>query len=330
MRRREFIAALGGAAAWPLPTYSQPTATPYRVALVFTTAPISEMAGTKHPLVRAFVEGLRSLGYVEGQNLVLERRSAEGRFERFAEIVTELVAQRVQVITTVGNELTIETKRLTATVPIVMAGSSDPVGTGIVASLARPGGNVTGLSTTPGPEFEAKRMELLKEIVPDASRIAYLSVAADWENEVAKAVRAAAWKMGITLIHAPHNRFDYGNAFALISRERPDAIFVANSIGHYANRHLIAKHTVDQGLPTIYPYREFVELDGLMSYAPRSPDNFRRAAGYVDKILKGAKPSDLPVEQPTKFELVINLKTAKALGLNIPPTLLAHADEVIE
>jgi putative ABC transport system substrate-binding protein len=276
------------------------------------------------------VHALRDLGYVEGQNLVLERRSAEGKFERFGEIVVELVGRRTDVIAITGVELAQEAKRVTTAVPIVMVGSIDPVRAGIVTSLARPGGNVTGLTINPGPEFEAKRMQLLKEVVPKASRVAYLGVADDWDSNEGKAVRAAVLTMGVTLVHARHTPVHYADAFALITRERPHALFVARNPAVYANWQLIADFAISHRMPGMYPWREFVEAGGLMSYGVSTPDLFRRAAGYVDKILKGAKPADLPVEQPTKFELVINLKTAKALGLTVPPTLLTIADEVIE
>jgi putative ABC transport system substrate-binding protein len=324
---------LGGAAAvWPLAARAQQTGKVNRVGLILTTSPVSEMAGPdpSHQGTRAFVHALRDLGYVEGQDLVLERRSAEGRFERFAEIVAELVGRRTDVITTVGVEMAREAKRVTTAVPIVMAGSIDPVRAGIVASLARPGGNVTGLTINPGSEFEAKRIQLLKEVVPEASRVAYLGVADDWDSDEGKAVRAAARTMGVTLVHARHTPVHYADAFALITRERPHALFVARNPAVYANWQLIADFAIKHRMPGMYPWREFVEAGGLMSYGVSVPDLFRRAAGYVDKILKGAKPADLPVEQPTKFELVLNLKTAKALGINIPPALLARADEVVE
>jgi putative ABC transport system substrate-binding protein len=293
MRRREFIMILGGAAATlPPPAGAQPPARVHRVGLILTTSPLSELTGPDpiHPLVRAFVHGLRDLGYVEGQNLILERRSAEGRFERFAEIVEA----------------------------------------GIVASLARPGGNITGFTVHPGPEFEAKRLQLLKEALPEATRIALLGLKSTWEGPDGKHVRAAARVLGVTLVHAEHTPTDYAEAFALMTRDRPHALFVARHAANYANRQLILDFAADHRLPGIFPWRENVEAGGLMSYGLSTPDVFRRAAGHVDKILKGAKPADLPVEQPTRFELVINLKTAKGLGMTVPPALLASADEVIE
>ena len=333
MRRREFIGLLGGAAAWPCPSRAQqPAGRIHRVGLIINTAPISYMAGPDPiiPTVRAFVHGLRALRYVEGQNLVLERRSAEGRFERFGEIVTELVRLETDVIVTVGNDMTQVAKRLTLAVPIVMLAGTNPVEAGIVTSLARPGGNITGFTAHAGPEIEAKRLQLLKEAVPEATRIAYLGLKSDWESPEGELVRAAAPKLGMTLIHAEHPPTNYADAFALITRDRPHALFVARHPANYANRQLIANFAVAQRLPSIYHAGEFVEASGLMSYGASLPDVYRRAAGYVDKILKGARPADLPVEQPTTFDLVINAKTAKTLGLIIPPTLLAFATEVIE
>ena len=336
MRRREFIRLAGGAAtasvSWPLAVHAQPGGKVSRVGLIFTTSPIAEMAGPDpiHPLVKSFVRTLRILGYIEGQNLVLERRSAEGRFERFRAIVAELVGRQIDVIVTVGDEMAIEAKRVTTTVPIVMATSTDPVGAGIVASLARPGGNVTGFTVNAGPEIEAKRLQLLKEAVPQMSRVAYLGTVSDWESDEAKSIRNAARTLGVTLVHAAHSPTNYADAFALIIRERPHALFVARSPVNYANRRLIAAFAAEHRMPSSSPNRELAEAGGLMSYGASVSDLFRRAAGQVDKILKGVTPANLPVEQPTSFELVINLKTAKALGLEIPPALLISADEVIE
>jgi putative tryptophan/tyrosine transport system substrate-binding protein len=332
--RRTFIAGLGGVAVVrPLAAQAQqPTGKVHRVGLLFATVPLSELAGPDpiDPLAKAFVHAMRDLGFVEGRNLTLERRSAEGRYERYAQIFTDLVARKVDVIVTIGTDMTLAAKRVTTTVPIVMAGSTDPVEAGIVASLARPGGNVTGQTFNTGPEFEAKRLQLLNEALPEATRIAFLVIKAEWEGLQGTSVRAAARMLGVTLVHVVHTPTHYADAFALIMRERPHALFVARHGANYANRQLIADFAVEQRLPGMYPYREIVEAGGLMSYGLSLPDLWRRAAEYVDKILKGAKPADLAVEQPTRFELVINGKTAKALGLSIPPLLLAQADEVIE
>jgi putative ABC transport system substrate-binding protein len=281
-------------------------------------------------LVRAFMHGMRDLGYVEGQNWVFEPRSAEGRFERFGEIVAELVRSRIDVIVTAGDEMAVEAKRVTTVVPIVMVSSTDPVGAGIVASLARPGGNITGLTIHPGPEIEAKRLQLLKEALPETTRVAFLGLEGEWEGPDGKAVQAAAGMLGVTLVHAQHTPTHYDDAFALISRDRPHAVFVGRHPATYAKWQIITDFMAQHRLPGSYPFRDFVAAGGLMSYGVSVPDLLRRAAGYVDKILKGAKPADLPVQQPTTFELVINLKTAKALGITLPQSILALADEVIE
>jgi putative ABC transport system substrate-binding protein len=317
---------------WPLAARAQQPAIMHRVGLILTTSPVSEMTGADpvHPLIRAFVHTLRDLGYVEGQNLVLERRSAEGRFERLGEVVAELVQRQADVIVTVRNEMTLAAKRVTTTVPIVMALSEDPVAAGLVASLARPSGNITGLTTNAGPEIEAKRLQLFKEAVPQATRVAFLGPRSAWENPEGKYVRAAAQELGLSLFHAEHTPTHYADAFALINTNRPDGLFVGSHVSNFANQRLIVDFGARNGLADIYVWRESVAAGGLMSYGHNGADLFRRAAGYVDKILKGAKPADLPVEQPTKFELIVNLKTAKALGIAIPPTLLARADEVID
>jgi putative ABC transport system substrate-binding protein len=198
-----------------------------------------------------------------------------------------------------------------------------------VASLARPGGNITGHTNNTGPEIEGKRLELLKDALPKISRVAYLGMKTDWEGSSGKSVKTAAQALRVTLLHAEHTPNEYAGAFAVIARQRPDALFVADSPPAYAHRRLIVELAVKNRLAGTYARREFVEAGGLMSYGVSVSDLFRRAAGYVDKILKGAKPADLPIEQPTKFELVINLKTAKALGLTISPSVLIRADEVI-
>jgi putative ABC transport system substrate-binding protein len=318
--------------AAPLAALAQPAGKLYRVGLILTTSPVSEMAGPEpvHPPTRALLHTLRSLGYVEGQNLVFERRSAEGKFDRFPEIVAELVRLNTDVIVTVGNPMAQAAKQVTTTVPIVMATSLNPVESGVVASLARPGGNITGLTTNTGPEIEGKRLELLKDALPRISRVAYLRMKTDWEGPLGESVKAAAKALNVTLLHAQHTPNEYAGAFAVIARQRPDALFVANSAPAFAHRHLIVEFAVKNRLPATSPWREFVEAGGLMSYGVSLSDLFRRAAGYVDRILKGTKPADLPVEQPTKFELLINLKSAKALGLAIPPSALLQADEVIQ
>jgi putative tryptophan/tyrosine transport system substrate-binding protein len=331
LKRREIITLLGGAAAWPLAARAQERGRVYRVALVFTTSPVSEMAGPDpiHPLARSFVHGLRALGYLQGQNLVMEPRSAEGNFERFPEIIRELVSVKVDIIVTVTNPMTRAARDVTRMVPIVMAYSVSPVEHGLVQSLSRPGGNVTGLTMNVGSEIPGKQLQLLKELLPKISRVAFLHS----KEQVAEGVQngeTAARELSIELLPAEHTPTNYTDAFALITREHPDALIVGASAVNVANRRLIVEFAAQSRLPAMYPTREFVDAGGLISYGVDFHDLFRRAAGYVDRILRGAAPSDLPVEQPTKFDLVINVKTATALGLAIPDKLLALADEVIE
>jgi putative tryptophan/tyrosine transport system substrate-binding protein len=336
MRRREFMSLLCGAAAaptilWPLAARAQQTGKVYRVGLVFTTSPVSEMVGADpiHPLARSFVYGLRTLGYLQGQNLVLEHRSAEGKFERFPEIMRELVAAKVDVIVTVANPMTQAAKQVTGTVPIVMAYSVSPAELGLVQGLNRPGGNVTGLTMNVGSEIPGKQLQVLKELLPTMSRVAFLH-SKEQEAEGVQNGEAAAEKLGIKLLPAEHTPTDYSGAFAFITREHPDALVVGASAVNVANRQLIVEFAAQRRLPAMYATREFVNIGGLVSYGVDFHELFRRAAEYVDKILRGAKPADLPVEQPAKFALVINLKTAKSLGLDVPDKMLAIADEVME
>ena len=333
MERRTFLAmVLGSLLAVPLAAAAQQAGKVYRVGLIFPSPPVSEMAGPE-PLnvaARAFVRGMRALGYVEGGNLILERRSAEGRFERFAPIVAELVRLNVDVIVVSSTSLAQRAREVTSAVPIVMAAVADPMGSGLAQSLARPGGNVTGLTSDVGPEIQGKRLEILKGAVPRASRVAFLGAKERWDVLYEKGIKASAQALGLTVFLAEHTPTDYTGAFTLIRRERPDALYVAPSSENYAQRRLIVDFETSNRLPSIHAFRESVEVGGLMAYGVNVADLFRRAGGYVDKILKGAKPADLPIEQPTNFELVINLKTAKVLGLTIPPSLLLRADQVIE
>ena len=332
MKRRTFIAGLGGVAALPLAADAQQPGKVHRVGLIITDSPVATMAGPE-PInsgVRAFVHGMRDLGYVEGKNLILERRSAEGRYDRFDEIIAELLARKVDVMVTVSSPMALAAKRATSTVPIVMTVATNPVEAGIVASLARPGGNITGFTIHAGPEIDAKRLQLLKEALPEATRVAYLGTKGDWENLETKSSRAAAVTLGLTLVHAEHEPTGYADVFARILRDRPHALFVARNGSSFRHRQHLADFSLEHRLPGIFFWRENVEAGGLMSYGANIVDQQRRAAGYVDRILKGAKPADLPVEQPTTFELVTNLKTPAALGLTVPPALLVRAEEVIE
>jgi len=327
------VLALGLTLA-PLAAGAQQAGKVHRVGLIVTTSPVSEMTGSEpvHPSVRAFVQGLRALGYVEGQNLILERRSAEGRFERFGDIVTELVSLKTDVIVAPGDLIPRAARAITTTVPIVMATAEDPVGAGLVQSLARPGGNVTGLMLIVGPEIEGKRLEIFREALPGVSRVAYLGSKQekDWEGPWGQSVRTAARALGVTLVLSEFPSRQYADAFAQLTRARAEAVFISPSLLAFADRALVAELATRARMPTMFAYRQQVELGGLMSYGVNVVDNFRRAASFVDRILKGTKPADLPVERPTKFELVINLKTAKALGLKIPQSLLGRADQIIE
>jgi putative ABC transport system substrate-binding protein len=323
MKRREFILAFGGAAAaWPLAARAQQT--PPMIGFLGPASASAMSAWTA-----AFVQRLRELGWIEGRTVVIEVRWAEGRFERFAEIAAEFVRLKVDVIVTAGPPV-FAAKQATSVIPIVFATVADPLSTGLVASLARPGGNVTGLSIQQ-TDVAAKRLELLREVVRDLRRLAILAHI-DSPNAVLemREVQAAARTLGFEVIPLEILRGeDIVPAFEAL-KDRAEAIYVV--IDPLTNTHRVRINTLAlaERLPTMHFTREGVEGGGLMSYGPNFPDLFRRAAGYVDKILRGAKPGDIPVEQPTKFDLIINLTTAKALGLTVPPSLLARADEVIE
>lgn len=282
------------------------------------------------PLVEGFRHGLRELGYVEGRNIIIEYRWAEGRGERLPSLATDLVGLKVDVILTTGTPSVLAAKQATTEIPIVMASISDPVRHGIVASLARPGGNVTGF-TVQNDELPGKWMQLLKEAVPRASRVAVLETGGPSEEQV-RTSEAAARSLGVKLHRLKVTRADdFAPAFAAAKRSRVDALIVLGSPFSFAHRTRLVELAASHRLPTMFNNREsVVGSGGLMSYGPDFHDLFRRAATYVDKILKGAKPGDLPIEQASKFELVINLRTAKALGLTIPPSLLQRADQVIE
>lgn len=279
----------------------------------------------------AFRQGLRELGYVEGKNIVTEYRYAEGKRDRLPALAAELVRLKVDVIVTAGASATRAAKKATSTIPIVMAQDSDPVGKGVVASLARPGGNITGLSTL-APEISGKQLELLKEIIPKLSRVAVLGTStrpgnAQTLREVELA--AGAFKVEVRYLDVLDPK-KIETAFGAARKERADAVLVLAGRILISHRTQVVELAVKSRLPAIYPFPVYVEAGGLMSYGVRRSDLFRRAATYVDKILKGANPGELPIEQPTKFQLVINLKTAKALGLTIPPEVLYRADKVIK
>jgi ABC-type uncharacterized transport system substrate-binding protein len=326
MRRREFIALLGGAvAAWPLAARSQQSGKLPTIGFLGAATP-----SVASQLVAAFVQRLRELGWIEGRTVAIEYRWAEGRSERFAEIAAEFVRLKVDVIVTWAGGPVIAAKQATTVIPIVFASQTDPVGTGLVASLSRPGGNVTGLSVQQ-TDTVSKRLEFLREIVPGLSRLAIMANAGGPGAMLEMAeVRDTARSLGFELSSVEIRRVeDIALAFDTL-KGRVQALYVSTDPLMFTNR--IRINTLAQGarLPTMYSQREYVEVGGLISYGANLPDLFRRAGDFVDKILRGMKPADIPVEQPTKFDLVINLVTAKALGLEVPPTLLARADEVIE
>jgi len=335
MHRRTFGSSVACAFVAALPvSRAQQAAKVYRVGLVANVAPVSELAGPDPAGLsfRAFVHGLRALGYVEGQNLVLERRSAEGKSGRFGEIAAELVRLKVDVVVTASDAMTRAARAASTTIPIVMTVGGDPVAGGLVPSLARPGGTITGLTFQVGPEIDAKRLQLLREMLPTASRIAFLGnkEEGNWEGPAGKSVRAAAHGMGLTLVRVEVSRQEYTDALAQIGPARVDALFVARSSHAYVNRVQIIEFATRSRLPSSFDTRDFIAAGGLMSYGANPTDNFARAAGYVDKILKGAHPGDLPIEQPTKYELLVNLMTARTLGVVVPQSILLRADELIQ
>jgi ABC-type uncharacterized transport system substrate-binding protein len=325
MRRRELIALVGGAAVmWPLAARAQQVAKVYRIGIL-ETIPATQNAANLDALRR----GLRELGYVEGQNLVIEYRSAEGRAERFLNLASELVRLKVDLIVTRGTPAAQAVKDATGTIPVVMAAMGAPLV--VVDSIAHPGGNMTGLITF-STDLTAKRIDLIKGLVPTLARVALLHNMGnpvgppEWE-ETKMAARALSLQAELLDVR---RQDDIGRAFEAAVRQHVDALLIGIDGLTQSYQRMIVDLAARNRLPAMYPAREFVEVGGLMAYAVNYPDLYFRAAGFVDKILKGAKPADLPMEQPTKFELVINLKTVKALGLAIPPMLLARADEVIE
>ena len=308
----------------PLPTTAQPPGKVYRIGYLAAIPPPAH-------LWEALLDGLRERGYSEGRNLVFERRFSEGNAERFPEFAAEMVQLKVDCIIAITTPAALAVKHVTTTLPIVMTTAIDPVGAGLVASLARPGGNVTGNAILYA-ELSTKRLEFLKDVVPGLSRVVVLWNAANPANaSVWKETQAAAGALGL-LLHAQDVRGaqDFEGAFAHTAQARPDALLVLDDALIAMHRQHIAEFATQEHLPSVFAARESVVAGGLMSYGPSLSDLCRRAATYVDKILKGVKPADLPMEQPVKFELVINLKTAKALGLTIPPAILFQADEVIQ
>ena len=327
MRRREFITLLGGAAVWPLAARAQQMGKVPRIGYLGSSSPSLE----PH-FVEAFRQKLRELGHIEGENIAIEYRWAEGQDRRLPELATELVRLQPNVIVTTGTPGALAAMQATKTIPIVMASSGDPVGAGLVASLARPGGHVTGF-TIVGPQIEGKRLELLKEAVPELSRVAVLwnpsnPALVSYFDTIENAGRTL--RISLDPVAEVRRADELDNAFFAIASARPRALLVVADRFLLAHRKRIVEFAVAKRLPGMFPYREYVEAGGLMSYAPSNIELFRGAATYVDKILKGAKPGDLPVQEPTKLELIVNLKTSKAIGLTVPESFLLRADELIE
>ena len=328
MHRRDFIRVVAGSAVtWPVAARAQQPGKIFRIGYLGVSSPSLE----PH-YVEAFRQKLHDLGHVEGRNIAIDYKWAEGQDDRLPNLASELVSLNPDVIVTTGTPGAIAAMRATKTIPIVMATIGDPVGSGLVASLARPGGNATGF-TVLGPEIEGKRLELLKQAVPELSRLAILwNPSNPGSVSYFETVKNAGRALQISLdpVMEVRRSDELDNAFTAIADARPHALAVIPDRFLLSHRREIVEFAAVKRLPSMYPYREYVDAGGLMSYAPSNIEMFRNAASYVDRIIKGAKPSDLPIQEPTKFELVINLKTAKALGLDIPLQLQQLANEVIE
>ena len=322
MKRRDFIGLVGGAAAWPL------TASAQQQGKIVT---IGLLAIEPWPPIDTFRRALHDLGYIEGKNVRFEYRYAKGDNERLPELANDLVGLNVDVILTWGTDAVLAAKQATTTIPIVMGTIGDPLGIGIVTNLAHPGANVTGFSSR-AAELEAKRLQLLKEVVPGLSRVAILVNPTNHYMPLAlQSAQRGAQTLDVTLaIYQVHDTASLDAAFVTLMRDRPDAFMVPADTFLVSQRSRITQFAIENKLPSVYTFREYIEVGGLIAYTPDYHDLFRRAASYVDKILKGAKPGELPIEQPTKFHLLINLKTARTVGVTLPPWLLVRADEVIE
>jgi len=328
VKRRAFLGAVtGGLLAAPFAAEAQQTGKMYRLAIMYPAGVVEQMT---EPIL---LSELGRLGYVEGRNLVVERRSGGGRRESYPNVAREVVALRPDVIFATSGRTAEACRAITSTIPIVTI-TSDPVALGLAASLPRPGGNITGFTVDAGIEVVGKRLELLKDAAPNAVRVAFLATQQAWDGPWGLVMREAAERARVASIAAtladPIQEPEYRRAFTVVAKERAQALVVTDHAEGFANRRLIVDLAAQSRLPAIYAYREFVEAGGLMAYAFDPADMRRRVASYIDRILKGARPAELPFQQPTTFELVINLKTAKALGLSIPRLLLARADQVIE
>ena len=332
MRRRDFIKAFGIAATWPVAARAQQPAKMKRIAYVSPAAKVSEISVSGSPYFRAFFEELSRLGYVEGQNLGVERYSGEGRPERYAGLARDVVNTHPDLIVAVAARLSLDFKMATTTIPIVSM-INDPIALGLVASIARPGGNITGVTISGGLELIGKRMGLLVEAMPKLSTVSYLVSRPYWEDPRGAAAREAAKQAGISLkavLLGAFNEAEYQRVFRSMEQDRAEALMVSDESENLTNRATIIELAAKGGMPTIYSYRDYVEVGGLMAYSIDQAEIYRHLANLIDKILRGANPGDIPFYQPTKFELSINLKTAKALGFEMPALLLGRADEGIE
>ncbi len=333
LRRREFIAGSLFAALMGTAQAQHP-AKAYRIAVVHPSNPVSDLTETGSiPAWRALFQELRRLGYTEGQNLIVERYSGGGRTEQYAELARDVVRSKPDLILAISNTMLQHFKVATTHIPIV-GNMSDPVAFGIVTNLARPGGNITGTSTDAGVDVWSKRLEILKEAVPSASRVAFLASKFIWEAPVAAVLRDAAERMQVSLIGPPLESLvddaEYQRVFAAISQKGVDALIVSVESENFTHRRLIVELANQYRLPAIYAFYESAEIGGLIVYSADFVELWRHLAEYVDKILRGTKPGDLPIYQPAKFKLVVNMKTAKSIGRTIPATLVLRADEVIE
>jgi putative tryptophan/tyrosine transport system substrate-binding protein len=333
MQRRAFIAGLGGTAMiWPLAARAQQSSRMKRIAIVSPATKIGDMSVNGHRIYRMFFEELSRLGYVEGRNLVVERYSGEGRTEHYADLARQVVNTHPDLIFQITTRLALNFKAETTTIPIVTI-TADPIAGGLVSSLARPGGNITGVSVDAGIEVLGKRLALLLEATSKLSNARFLVSQLNWERFVGAAAREAARQAGISLAGEPMSSFneqEYRRVFNAMEHERVDGILVSDESEHFTYRRLLVELAAKTRIPAIYAHRESVELGGLMAYSFDLEEVFRNSARQIAEILKGANPGDMPFRQATKFQLVINVKAAKALGLEMPPALLLRADEVIE
>jgi putative ABC transport system substrate-binding protein len=334
MRRREFITLAGGMAVWPLAARAQSTAKTHRVAVVHPSASIADMSESGgNPAYAALFKELRRLGYIEGNNLVVTRYSAEGREDRFPELCQQVVRTKPDVIVTTASRLTLAFKAATDTVPVV-ATMADPVAFGIVTNIARPGGNITGVAVEAALDIWAKRLQILRETVPTAVKMGFLGSRKIWDSPQVLTLREAAQQLGMSVpgppMESPIQDEEYRRVIGAMAQEHVDGVIIGDQAEHFAHRQLIVDLVGAAKLPAIFPYREYFEIGALMVYGSSVSDAYRRLAVYVDQILKGARPGDLPIYLASKYDLLMNLRTAKALELTIPPSLLVRADEIIE